>query len=182
MVSQRETDRIFYEDTLAWARETGNTGLVATLTELGPPPYENVLGYESALSYEQEVYPYDHSRNSEGEGQMSENLFVEEYSLVEQIHALGATVDVFSILYPQLQEIDFRIDATELDVPVYLVQGRYEARGRSELVDEWFEMLEAPHKEMIVFDTSGHRPLFEQPDRFHQVMTQTVLAETEPAL
>jgi proline iminopeptidase len=43
-------------------------------------------------------------------------------------------------------------------------------------------MLEAPHKEMIVFDTSGHRPLFEQPERFHEVMTETVLAETKPAL
>ena len=180
MVSQRETDRIFYEDTLAWARETGNTGLVATLTELGPPPYEDVLGYESALSYEQEVYPYDHSPNSEGEGGFSENLFVEEYSLAEQVHTLGAFMDVFTILYPQLQEIDFRVDATQLDVPVYLVQGRYEARGRSELAEEWFGMLEAPDKEMIVFDTSGHRPLFEQPDRFHQVMTETVLAETLP--
>jgi proline iminopeptidase len=182
MVSQRETDRIFYRDTLAWARETGNTGLVATLTELGPPPYEDVLGYESALSYEQEVYPYDHSRNSEGEGGFSENLFVGEYSLAEQVHTLGAFMDVFTILYPQLQEVDFRVDTTELDVPVYFVQGRYEARGRSELAEEWFEMLEAPHKEMIVFDTSGHRPLFEQPELFHQVMTQTVLAETEPAL
>jgi pimeloyl-ACP methyl ester carboxylesterase len=89
---------------------------------------------------------------------------------------------VFTILYPQLQEIDFRVDATQLDVPVYLVQGRYEARGRSELAEEWFEMLEAPHKEMIVFETSGHRPLFEQPGLFHQVMTETVLAETKPAL
>lgn len=182
MVSQRETDRIFYEDTLAWARETGNSGLVAALTENGPPPYESILDYESALSYEMDMYPYDHGRNSEGEGQMSENLFVEEYSLAEQVHTLGAFMDVFTILYPQLQEIDFRVDATQLDVPVYLVQGRYEARGRSELADEWFEMLEAPYKEMIVFDTSGHRPLFEQPDRFHEVMIETVLAETKPAL
>jgi pimeloyl-ACP methyl ester carboxylesterase len=182
MVSQRETDRIFYEDTLAWARETGDTGLVATLLENGPPPYEDTLDYEAALSHGMDMYPYDHSQNSEGEGQMSENLFVEEYSLVEQIHALGATVDVFSILYPQLQGIDFRVDATQLDVPVYLVQGRYEARGRSELAEEWFEMLEAPIKEMIVFETSGHRPLFEQPGLFHQVMTETVLAETKPAL
>jgi len=90
-------------------------------------------------------------------------------------------MDVFSILYPQLQDIDFRVDATRLDVPVYLVQGRYEAPGRAELAQEWFEMLEAPRKEMIVFDTSGHRPLFEQPDRFHEVMTETVLAETMPA-
>jgi pimeloyl-ACP methyl ester carboxylesterase len=180
MVSQRETDRIFYADTLAWARETGDTGLVATLTENRPPPYEDTLDYEAALSHEMDMNPYDHSQNSEGEGGFSENLFVKEYSLTEQIHALGATMDVFSILYPQLQDIDFRTDATRLDVPVYLVQGRYEAPGRAELAGEWFEMLEAPSKEMIVFETSGHRPLFEQPDLFHQVMTETVLAETMP--
>jgi pimeloyl-ACP methyl ester carboxylesterase len=180
MVSQRDTDRIFYADTLAWARETGDTGLVATLTENGPPPYEDTLDYEAALSHEMDMYPYDHGHNSEGEGGFSENLFVKEYSLTEQVHALGATMDVFSILYPQLQDIDFRTDATRLDVPVYLVQGRYEAPGRAELAGEWFEMLEAPSKEMIVFETSGHRPLFEQPDLFHQVMTESVLAETLP--
>ena len=49
-------------------------------------------------------------------------------------------------MYPQLQDIDFRLDVSDLDVPVYLVQGRYEARGRAELAAEWFEMLNAPHK------------------------------------
>lgn len=180
MVSQRETDRIFYEDTLAWARETGNTGLVDKLTELGPPPYEDVLGYETALSYEHDVYPYDHGANSEGEGGFSENLFVEEYSLAEQVHTLGAFMDVFTILYPQLQAIDFRVDAARLDVPVYLVQGRFEARGRAELAEKWFQTLDAPSKELIVFETSGHRPLFEQPDRFHDVMTRIVLTGTMP--
>ena len=29
-----------------------------------------------------------------------------------------------------------------------------------------------------MFDTSGHRALFEQPDQFHQLMTETVLAQT----
>ena len=180
MVSQRETDRIFYEDTLAWARETGNAGLVDTLTDNGPPPYEDTLDYEALLSHEMNMYPYNHSQNSEGAGQMSENLFVEEYSLTEQIHTLGATMDVFSILYPQLQDIDFRTDAIRLGVPVYLVQGRYEAPGRAELAQEWFRILEAPSKEMVVFETSGHRPLFEQPDLFHQFMTEAVLAETMP--
>lgn len=180
MVNQRETDRIFYRDTLAWARETGKSDVVATLTEIGASPYETILPYESALTYEHEVYPYDHSQNAEGEGGFSENLFVEEYTLLEQIHALGAMMDTFSVLYPQLQEIDFREDATRLEVPVYLVQGRHEARGRAVLANEWFEQLEAPSKEMIVLDTSGHRPLFEQPGRFNRVMTETVLAETQP--
>ena len=36
MVSPRETDRVFYHDTLAWARRTGDTALVDTLTASGP--------------------------------------------------------------------------------------------------------------------------------------------------
>ena len=178
MVSQRETDRIFYRNTLAWARKTGKNDVVATLTDIGPPPYATILPYESALSYEHDVYPYDHSPNSEGEGGFSENFIVEEYTVLEQIHNLGAMMDTFSVLYPQLQRIDFREDATRLDVPVYLVQGRHEARGRAVLANEWFEQLEAPSKTMFVLDTSGHRPLFEQPEQFNEVMTDTVLAET----
>lgn len=178
MVSPRETDRIFYQDTLAWARDAGKDDLVATLTEIGPPPYTSVLPYESALSYEHEIYPYDHSQNSEGEGGFSENLFVEEYTLLEQIHSLNAFMDSFSVLYPQIQHVDFRDDATQLDVPVYLVQGRHEARGRAELANEWFQQLEAPSKQLVVLDTSGHRPLFEQPRQFREVMVGTVLADT----
>jgi len=176
MVSPRETDRIIYQDTLAWARDTGNNDLVDTLTGIGPPPYESILDYEPALSYEHEVYPYDHSRNSEGEGGFSENLLVNEYSLIDKVHTFAGFLDTFSVLYPQIQDIDFREDVTQLDVPVYLVQGLHEADGRSELVDEWFSVLDAPTKQMIVLDTSGHRPLFEQPDEFVEIMTDVVLA------
>lgn len=180
MVSPSETDRIFHRDTLAWARESGNDELAATLTEIGAPPYESVLDYEPALSYEHEVYPYDHSRNSEGEGGFSENLIVEEYTLLEQIHNLGAFLDTFSVLYPQLGHIDFREDVTALGVPVYLVQGRHEPPGRADLAQEWLAQLQAPAKKLVVLDTSGHRPPFEQPEQFTNVMTETVLAETRP--
>ena len=105
MVSIRETDRIFYTDTLTWARSTGQTGLVP-------------------------------------------------------------------------QDIDFRVDVPRLEVPVYLVQGRYEARGRAELAEQWFTALSAPSKQLVVLETSGHRPLFEQPEQFATVMTETVLTQT----
>ena len=178
MVSPLETDRIIYQDSVAWARRTGKDDVVKKLTDIGPPPYASVLDYEPALSYEHEVYPYDHRRNSEGEGGFSENLLAEEYTLLEQVHALGAFLDSFSALYHQIQDVDFRRSATQLAVPVHLVQGRHEARGRSELARTWFEQLEAPAKTMTVLETSGHRPLFEQPERFREVMTQKVLGET----
>jgi proline iminopeptidase len=39
MVSQLATDTIFYDDTLEWARATGDDDLVADLVAIGPPPY-----------------------------------------------------------------------------------------------------------------------------------------------
>ncbi|MCU0314030.1 MAG: alpha/beta hydrolase [Solirubrobacteraceae bacterium] len=180
MVSPRETDRAIYRDTLAWARANGKDDVVSALTRIGEPPYANILDYESALSYEHEVYPYDRTGNSEGEGGFSENLFVEEYTLLEQLHNLAAFLDTFSVLYPQLQRIDFREQATRLEVPVYLVQGAEEARGRAELAQEWFAQLRAPRKRLIMIDHAGHRPLFERPAEFRRAMAGTVLPQTAP--
>jgi pimeloyl-ACP methyl ester carboxylesterase len=179
MVSPAETDRIFYRDTLAWARDSGNTELVDRLTSSGPPPYTSVLDYEPALSHEPEVYPYNHTGNAEGAGAMSENILVGEYTLLEQLHILGGFMDTFSVLYPQIQGVDFRTQASTLDVPVYLAQGAHEAPGRANPAKQWFDLLKAPSKRLVTFDTSGHRPLWEQPAHFHDLMA-TVLADTAP--
>ncbi len=178
MVSQRATDTIFYNDTLEWARANDKTGLIDELTRIGPPPYDRMLNYETALANEQAVYPYDHSSNSEGEAQMSENLLVEEYTLIDQVHVLGAFMDTFSVLYPQLQGIDFRRTTTEFEIPMFFVQGAHEADGRAELFADWYPMIDAPIKDLVVLDTSGQRPLWEQPDEFVDYMTGTVLAQT----
>jgi hypothetical protein len=49
--------------------------------------------------------------------------------------------------------------------------------GRAVLAEEWYAMLDAPSKELITFEHSGHRPSFEQPAAFAAIMTR-VLAET----
>jgi pimeloyl-ACP methyl ester carboxylesterase len=179
MVSQLESDRLFYTDTLEWARESGNESLVDDLEAIGPPPYEDILNYEIALANEQDVYAYDHSPNSEGSQQMAENLIVKEYALIDQVHALGAFLDTFAALYPQLQDIDFRETATDFGVPMFFVQGANEADGRAELFNDWYPMINAPVKDMTVLNTSGHRPLWEQPDEFVDYMVDTVLATTQ---
>ncbi|MCA0377607.1 MAG: alpha/beta hydrolase [Gemmatimonadetes bacterium] len=174
MVSPLQTDRIFYTDTLAWARTRGQAGLATELEEIGPPPYTSMLDYETALSYEHEVYPYDHTGNSEGEGGFSENFLVPEYTLVDQVHLLAGFMDTFAALYPRIQDVDLRRDAPTLEVPVFFVQGAHEAPGRAEPFSQWYAGLTAPTKELVVLDRSGHRPLFEQPDEFVEFMTTHV--------
>ena len=89
---------------------------------------------------------------------------------MDQFNGLRAFLDTFAVLYPRIQEIDLRQEAAQLEVPVYLLTGGHEARGRSVLADEWFELLDAPTKERIVFEHSGHRPSFEEPGRFAELM------------
>ncbi len=178
MVSQRATDTIFYEDTLVWAQTTGNTGLVADLRAIGAPPYDQMLDYETALSSEHDVYPYDHSANSEGAGGFSENFFVSEYTLIDRSTFSAPSWTRSVVLYPQLQDIDFRQTATDFEIPMYFVQGAHEADGRADVFADWYPMIDAPIKDVTALATSGHRPLWEQPDEFVDYMVNSVLAQT----
>lgn len=169
MVSPRETDVMFYEDTLAWAEQTGQVDLVNTLKQNGPPPYADLLDYEPVISHEHDWNPYPELGNSV---EMPFNTFVPENTFMDRVNAMRGLLDTFAALYPQLQEVDFRSDISRLELPFYMVLGAHEARGRSVLADEWFEMLSAPYKEVVVFEHSGHRPPFEEPGTFTELMKQ----------
>ena len=175
MVSPRETDIMFYEDTLAWAQQTGQDNLVETLEQNGPPPYADLLDYEPIINHEHDWNPYPGMENSV---EMPFNTFVPENTFMDRVNALRGLLDTYSQLYPQIQEVDFRDDVVELEVPFYMVTGAYEARGRRVLSNEWFDRLSTPSKELIVFDESGHRPSFEQPAEFAALMRR-VLSETQ---
>ena len=98
---------IMYQDTLDWAEGTGNTDLVATLTEIGPPPYRTCSTTNPCCPPCQGL-PLRPHRNAEGPGEMGEGIFVGEYSLMDKVHNFGGFLDTFSVLYPQLQGIDLR--------------------------------------------------------------------------
>jgi pimeloyl-ACP methyl ester carboxylesterase len=177
MVSQRATDVMFWEDTLAWAESTGRDGLAETLRGNGPPPYGDVRHYEFATSHEHDWNPYP---EFDAGNEMPAILFVPEYTWMDRINGFRGFFDSAAALYPQLQNIDFRRDVPRLDVPLYMVVGEHEARGRAVLADEWFAMVDAPFKHRVVFDGAGHRAHFDQPAEFAELMAQ-VRAATSTA-
>ncbi len=81
-------------------------------------------------------------------------------------------------LYPRLQGVDFRRTATDFEVPAFFVQGAHESPGRAQLVEQRYPLIDAPDKDLTVLDTSGHRPLVEQPEEFVANLTDVVLPRT----
>ncbi|MFG1997173.1 alpha/beta fold hydrolase [Actinoplanes sp. NPDC048988] len=160
-VDLRASDRIFYDDILAWARSTGRDDVAEQLAAQGPPPYGDVWGYEPITLYENEAY---------AQPSLGFEIGVGEYTLLQKAHTINAILDTWSVLYPQMQEIDLRRDALSLPVPAWFVQGADEMRGLEVLFDEWYAQLRAPRKELVMIDSAGHRAIFEQPDRFEAVL------------
>ena len=100
MVDVRETDGMFYADTLAWAEQTGNAQLAAKLQATGPPPYDEVFDYLTTVGYERDLNPYP---EFDGRTEMTSTIWVAENTFMDRINALRGLADTYATLYPHLQ-------------------------------------------------------------------------------
>ncbi|MDT0164923.1 alpha/beta hydrolase [Actinotalea sp. AC32] len=179
MVSQAATDQLMYDESLAYATRSGDAAFERTLRDIGRPPYDDPLAYPLALSSNPEWSDFEPGADHEWRASYPTSVFVAEYTLTEQVRSIAGLYETFAALYPQLLGIDFRRDVPRLDVPVLLVEGEHEARGRAVLAQEWFAGLEAPSKELVTFDSSGHTPHLDEPGRFADLMAE-LKARTYP--
>ncbi len=182
MVDVLETDRLLYQAMLDYASRTGNQDVADRMRSYGPPPYDDVFANAYVLSYYDELNPHDPPQSYEdrisdaGIGPL--NVLASEYTFIEKVNVVRGLADMFAVMYPQLQGIDFRRDVPRLHVPVYLLDARYEATARRLPAHEWFNLLKAPIKKQYVFRLSGHSAQYEQADRLHHILTHTVLPQT----
>lgn len=179
MVSQLETDRRIYHDLLAYAAGAGDEALAAQLQANGEPPYATIYGNSIAMQYYPAIEPPYTPPAAYAERGEAANLgpwgvLASEYSLVEKVNVLRGLMDMFSVMYPQLQSVDFRRDVPRLEVPVFLAQGAGELQARHDLALEWYALLEAPEKHLLTLENAGHSTLFERYDVFYQIMTEMV--------
>jgi pimeloyl-ACP methyl ester carboxylesterase len=105
-------------------------------------------------------------------------LFAPEYGLVDKVNHTRGLIDSFAVVYPQLKDLDFTTQAHTLDVPVYFLAGRHDVNAMSALVERYYSVLRAPHKELIWFET-GHGLSGENLGQFVDVMVNKVLKQTQ---
>jgi proline iminopeptidase len=175
MVDPRETDRVIYREMLALAERTGDTERARRLRESGPPPYRDVYRYaEQILAYE-DIGPYPKTDWFEHHGPSGiDGNGARDYGPLDKVNKLKALFDMGAVMYPQIQDVDFRRDVPRLEVPVYLVQGAHELPARLEPARAWFTALQAPRKEWVTFEQAGHVPQFEEFARFHVLVRDVV--------
>jgi pimeloyl-ACP methyl ester carboxylesterase len=184
MVSVRETDQRIYQDVIDLATRNGDQALAAKMRNYGQPPYADIPFANAFVmeQYDALYQPYTPSQAYIALGSASGigpyGVLASEYNLVEKFNVLRGLLDTFTVLYPQLQELDFRRDVPRLAVPVYLLDGKAELSARRDLALEWFSALQAPGKQLFPIENAAHSVAFEQFEQFDTIMRKTILPAT----
>lgn len=182
MVAFLETDSYDYNLALQIAQERGDTGTVEGLRQQGPPPYYGDGVAMKVTRYIMYLSSYM-MQNPEITGPGYDtfgDIAAPEYGLYDKVNYVRGLLRTMETLWPQLWTVDLRQQAAELAVPIYFFEGRHDVNAPPYLVEAYLQLLDAPQKELVWFEHSGHSPWVDESAKVVDVMVNTVLAQTAP--
>lgn len=174
MVNTTENDRYGYYLALKISKDKKDTKTADKLKEYGPPPYEgNGLALKYA-EYNDVLFEYMDSPTIPVIMLLVPQL-AREYGYIDKINFDRGLYESFTVLYPQLIDLDFIKQAPKLNAPIYFLAGKKDVNAVSSIVERYYNALEAPYKK-FVWLRSGHGATAEE---LSDILVNTVLAETK---
>lgn len=172
-----EGELISYQYTLKRAKETNNLKAIKELEEIGEPQsgeytkmYKN--GFWGLVKQKDWLLKLGGERY--GKTKYTDWIFSiwfsREYSFFDLIkYGKSSGFSAGNIIYdPDFNNIDFFKQIPEINIPVFFISGAYDYNTPWELVERYTNKINAPYKEFIKFEKSGHSPVFEEPERFNK--------------
>ncbi|MCC5905717.1 MAG: alpha/beta hydrolase [Balneolaceae bacterium] len=168
-VSQVVDNYRSYEIAHKWltdqAHQTANQAILERLKELGKPPYtkhRNHVQFAGLIG--------DHGGNFDiSLGKLARiALRAPEYSLTDYYRWLNGANRGSGPMWKEIykHQINYIGQIPELEIPVYFLAGLHDYNTPYELIHEYFDMIEAPQKDLILFDQSAHTPFLGEPETF----------------
>ena len=168
MVDFAQTEVDDYKLALKIAKERGDTAKVKQLERRGSPPYYGDSVIFDMLAYLQYL---DNEMARRGNINLSKSniyasVLAPEYGLIDKYNWAAGLFRTLDQVFPQLYNINFRKSATKLEVPMYFLLGRHDLNAPTYLAEEYYQLLNAPKKELVWFEHSGHAPWNTEADRY----------------
>jgi len=178
-----ENEQMSYDFALEQARAWNDSVAIDELEEIGRPDedgeYANESGYEITEEwvayYGGDLYGKNDTEDVESDILGSDIYSADTYKIVKGWEFSQAIFSDETLWY-----LDFRTELTEVAVPVFFFTGRHDYDTPFPLVEDYYDVLTAPAKEIVWFERSAHFPFYEEPGRFTRMMIEKVLGGTAP--
>lgn len=154
----------------------------------------NALHKYAVLESEADILPYyksgirDKSMHELGIGTMREmnsvfwGVFIpvwncKAYTLREKINIWKSKFTFLprTRLIDELLSTDFSAEVKGIRIPVYFLSGKYDLTVNINLSKQYLNILEAPIKGFYTFANSAHSPIFEEPEKFKEILEKDIL-------
>jgi pimeloyl-ACP methyl ester carboxylesterase len=94
-------------------------------------------------------------------------LLSPEYTLREKLlYNKGVNQSLTAIWNSEFTKTNFIKELTSVSVPIYFFHGRTDYIAPLCIVEEYFNLLKAPQKKLVIFEKSGHDPRVDEPEKF----------------
>ena len=185
VVDIAENERISYEFTLEEARKAGCAEDVAALEKVGPPVMGCYKGGHDGMMVQRNIlmkyggYSKDAKKRSYASAMVWPILRSGEYSLRDLYGLIKGYKRVLVAMWEEVGRTNFKRDCTKFEIPVYIFDGVLDNNTPAVLVQDWYDMIEAPDKCLIWFENSGHNPMGDEGDRFKKLLREKLGAVRE---
>lgn len=180
VVNGIENEAVSYAYTLAEAEKAGCAEDIEELKKIGPPvdgQYKPV--FEGLMAQRRLLKKYGgHSTKSGGyfSGTVLPILKSPELSFRDKIGTAKGYKVCLKNMWPTIVKYDFLKDNHTFRMPYYIFQGRKDQNTPASLIQAFYDVIEAPDKDLVWFENSAHGPLGEEPEKFKKLMREKLLA------
>lgn len=182
VVNGAENERISWEFSLEEAKKAGDQESVDTLMRVGPPVmgcYKG--GFDGMMAQRNVMMKYGGYSPSEKKRGYASSLVIPilksgEYTPSDIIGLIKGHKLVLSVMWSEVGKTDFPKTCTKFKAPFYIFDGRLDQNTPSVLVEDWYNMIEAPDKCLVWFENSGHNPMNDEGEKFKQLLRKKLLA------
>lgn len=181
-----ENDKLCYEWLLKKAKETNNQKALNELIKVGEPPY--LESFEQwgvirkwLLKYKSMVYDAGDKGSATYAKGLKIMLLSRDYSFKDVYHSIisGFKLTYTNQLLYDINHLDFFTEAPKLEVPVIFIHGEKETHVFPELIQKYYDQLEAPSKQIFWSKKSSHAFHIEDARENEQILIEQLTRLTE---
>jgi len=183
MVAPLENDQLSFEQTVRLAMSFQNHKALKELNKVGPPPYD----YRNLLIQRKWLTEfYSKIMNEKNSAKITGYYTLLRYLLATPEYSVSDLIRIGFDPYFALRQLwnknFYQYNLFELvkrvEIPVYFFAGKYDYFTFSELVQKFYDQLEAPNgKYFFWFKNSGHHPEFEEPEKFRNIIRDEIVRQ-----
>lgn len=165
VADQGAQERASYAFAVGEARRRGRADALAELQAIGPPPFD-----VPALMVKNrwvEAFGGYVAPGFSKMGTAAKAILSGEVTIAEIARTIRANDHSLRLMWPEVREMDLTSLVPAVDAPVAFLLGRHDRQCPSDLAAAYFGRIGAPDRQLAWFETSGHNPPFEEPEKFN---------------